>query len=675
MDRPVKTQFDLKTVMVAAICLAGVAGGSYMLYRDINATGRAGVGKPLVTVERKQAKVRRKAAGSYVWSNIEARSGLYRKDAIQTGSGSAAALKFEDGALLELSENSLVVIDDISNLALGTMQGSFIVRTKDGDRQISVGSDGKARVVTFPVRLVRPETLSVFYVPEKGRKDVRFAWQIRTEPASPALGRLLLQISSTKSFPVSGTRTVELPAGAAGEVREQLAGGRHFWRIVSREGGNQEALSQPSEFEVAEAAALRPVWPAGNKKIAMYERAGAVQFRWIAPENEDAEGGRHEIQVAGDASFSKIALSMPVEAGAASAMIEGLGFGDYHWRVRSRYGDISVASPAERFTVEKARAVAVELVYPEDGGSVEFRGGARLSWNCEVSGAEYLVEVAGPDGKTVELPRQKAGSLVMKDARMGAYKWKVSAFVGGQKAGESEPRAFSLYKTPLVLRAPANDEKIEFWDKPPGYEFKWESDEAVEKSGAVYKLEIAKDGLFKTPIVVRTLSAAVLPSDRIKLEQGTLFWRVSVVDQAGRLVKTSNVAKFLYRMHPELPAPEAVSPGVGSVFNLMEKPVPVLASWIEVKGAEKYEVVLVRAGDIEQDAGRAPAATGTKIIAKLQTNEAQHEFADLGPGRYVLTVRAIDRLGRPGAPSSPRQFGVTFGEVLAPPEIISPEVQ
>jgi len=153
MDRPVKTQFDLKTVMVAAICLAGVAGGSYMLYRDINATGRAGVGKPLVTVERKQAKVRRKAAGSYVWSNIEARSGLYRKDAIQTGSGSAAALKFEDGALLELSENSLVVIDDISNLALGTMQGSFIVRTKDGDRQISVGSDGKARVVTFPVRL------------------------------------------------------------------------------------------------------------------------------------------------------------------------------------------------------------------------------------------------------------------------------------------------------------------------------------------------------------------------------------------------------------------------------------------------------------------------------------------------------------------------------------------
>src|SRR5690349_2186733 len=97
----------LKTLFVAMACIAGAATGSFYLYEDFNAKGRAGIGKPMAQVQRREAKVRRKAATSYVWTNVERDENLYLKDSLQTSGGSTASVKFNDGSVLEVGENSL----------------------------------------------------------------------------------------------------------------------------------------------------------------------------------------------------------------------------------------------------------------------------------------------------------------------------------------------------------------------------------------------------------------------------------------------------------------------------------------------------------------------------------------------------------------------------------------
>src|SRR4051812_38228192 len=92
----------LKTALVALSCLAGAAAGGYLLYQDFQQSGGAGTGKPMAKVERREAKVRRKAASSFAWNNVRSDEDLFKRDSVQTSANSAAAIRFSDGTLLEL---------------------------------------------------------------------------------------------------------------------------------------------------------------------------------------------------------------------------------------------------------------------------------------------------------------------------------------------------------------------------------------------------------------------------------------------------------------------------------------------------------------------------------------------------------------------------------------------
>src|SRR4051812_12956486 len=87
--------------IVVVFCLLGAASAAFLLYLDLHATGRAGHGAPMAIVEKRESSVRRKAAGSYVWSNVEALEDLYRRDVIQTNSDSSAVIRFADNTVLE----------------------------------------------------------------------------------------------------------------------------------------------------------------------------------------------------------------------------------------------------------------------------------------------------------------------------------------------------------------------------------------------------------------------------------------------------------------------------------------------------------------------------------------------------------------------------------------------
>src|SRR5262249_4429529 len=153
---------------------------------------------------------------------------------------------------------------------------------------------------------------------------------------------------------------------AGKEVHLALGPGEYFWRIRTP----SSVITETRQFRVANAAVLKPVFPAPNQKVLSWGEDGSVQFRLLSPTGaggaEDIEAGtvEHKIEVASDQEFKKVVRSETVHPGNGNATLKGVSEGEYYWRVKSRYGDLLTTSPAEKFKVEKGHKISLELRAP-----------------------------------------------------------------------------------------------------------------------------------------------------------------------------------------------------------------------------------------------------------------------------------------------------------------------
>jgi hypothetical protein len=683
----------LKTLLVALLCLCGAGAGAYFLYLDFNQSGGNGQGTPMAKIERREAKVRRKPSKSFAWNNAAAEEKLYRKDSVQTGVGSAAAVKFNDGTVLELGENSLVVIDDLQNLSLNFFKGAVVLHTAEGDKRVTVDSDGKAKFEELAIRLVRPEPLARFFTAVKESKPVRFAWAVRAGHEAKLPADLVLQISSDRGF--RGSRVKNIPVEKSSdlsppELEAVLPDGVYFWRLASAD----KAVTDIGQFRVIAAQPLQPVSPVGSEKLVTFGEETSTRFRWLASEDGSlASQGQHELIVARDAQFSSVLAHQELVASSGLASVRGLPEGGFFWRIQSRYGDLTVASRVEMFSVVKAQRPTLALSLPEDQKAIERLPSIALSWKSDAQGLDYVLELKDSQGKVVQgAPvKTRASSYLWKNPPPGAYRWRISAFVAPQagqedqkphNVGETAWRSFSVIEgAHLALKSPKREQELLTWNKPVSFEFEWSEDELVSsESGYSYQVVVGRDpefNLAKGAFMGPRVREAAQPSSKFNLENGTYYWKVLVLDDAGQIVKSSDVWKFAYGLYPPLAAPEAESPAAKAIFDVVAEEVTPAVTWHEVKGAEGYEVLLykVEPGREIASAGPDGMPAGAKVVSRIETDKPRAEFKDLEAAGYAWSVRAIDRIKRKGQPMAPRPFTVTYGDVLGAPEVTSPEVQ
>lgn len=677
MVRPRSSKLDLKAVLVTLLCFGGAGAGGYYLYLDYNQSAGEGLGPSMAKVERREAKVRRKSSRSYAWSNAQQDEKLYRKDSVQTSIGSAAAIRFNDGTLLELGENSLVVIDDIQNLSLDFLKGAVVLHTAEGDKRVTVGKDGKARFEELPIRLLKPEPLARFFTQASVSKPIHFAWKPRPGQEAAVPAGLVMQVSPDRAFRGTRVRTVAIQNPRTLEGELALGEGGYFWRLVAGE----KALTDVGQFRVVSATPLQPVAPAAGEKLVTYGEETATQFRWVAPEDSGYGGqATHELQIARDAGFASIAAKQEIVAASGLATLRNLGDGAFYWRIQSRYGDIQVASRPERFAIAKAQRPTLSLTLPQDKKTIEQVPTLRLSWTCDAQGLDYALEIVDSQNKDVSGTQgtsTHATSYLWKNPLPGIYRWRVKAFHKNDNVGETPWRSFSLYEgTRIALRTPAKGQELYSWGKPVPFEFEWAKDDFLGRHpGFAYQVQVSHDADFKSPVAGPRLREASMSQSKLTLDSGMYYWKVLVVDETGQMVKSSDTWQFAYGLYPPLKAPEGLGPARQSVFDLVQQDKNPVATWEEVKGAEGYEVTLYAA-----DPGRATASAGelppgSRVVSRTTTDKTQAEFKNLAPANYYWSVRALDQIKRPGQPMEPRPFSVTYGKVLNAPKILSPEVQ
>lgn len=670
----------LKTFLVSATCLAGAAVGAYYLYLDLNDSGGAGRGKPLAVIERNEAKVRRKPATSLVWSKVRTQESLYRRDTVQTSENSAATIRFEDGALLEIGANSMIVIDDVNNLALNFLKGSIVVRKASGDtQQISIGKDGKAKVEQLSIRLGLPEALERFFAPEKATRPIHFTWQAKapTSASVNAAEPYVLQVASERTFPTSRTRVFKAPLGAGLNMSTDfdLPPGHYFWRVVKETAKAAASPSELKEFTIVPVMSLKPVWPAADQQVLSWDQNTAVQMRFLTPQEstETISEGDHQVELARDPLFRQTVSAQVVEPLVGSTEIKGLTEGTYFWRIRSKYGKIETYSAVLKFSIQKSKKVVLQLGKPDGSGSVEMRPRLRFNWNCDAEQLEFLWELA-PAGQEKPIAQFKGNALsaLWDKPAPGNYQWRVSAFHGGQPVAKTDWRPVLISKdSPIVLQGPLKNQHVYYWDSPPSFNFTWNDSSKLAASSA-YVVEVSRDAEFKSGVIVRKSVSHELGSSSLGLLGGDYFWRVKMVDTSGLLEKISEVSKFTYGTYPPLRAPASVKPDPGTVMNVIAADANPVVSWAPVEMAENYEISIYSANPLNL---KAPG----KLLIQRTLKETHLSLKDLMKelkvGKYFWTVRSIDRLQRKGEALPLKDFTLTYGDTLAAPEAVSPEVQ
>jgi hypothetical protein len=654
----------IKTAIVTVLCLTGAAIGSILLYRDRSAAGRAGEGPALAMIERREASVRRKPARSYLWTNAVVLEDLYRRDAIQTNAESSVLIRFADNTLLEVGENSLVVIDKLKDIDLGVMRGSLVLREANGeDKQIVIDSQGKAKVERIKLKLEKPEPLARLLATIAAR-EVEFSWK------NPGKGPFHFEISTDRAFPPTRTRALD-PADPAAKLI--LAPGRYFWRVSA-----QGASSETRQFRVAQVFPLTPVYPAARDKISRWGGDEALQFRWIAL-MESESGAKHVLELADDAAFQQNKHETPVSAEAGAALLEGVKPGKHFWRLKSQYGDVELQSKAEAIEVSEAGDLPLKQAFPDEGAKIEVsRSALRFGWESETPQAtgpktpvvDFEFELQDGDGKVVTNSHVRERVASWAQPKAGRYKWRVSALVADKRVGQTAWRTLLVQDgKPAVLLEPADKKDTRYWVEPTAFRFKWTDDSTAARERLDYQLEAAKDLSFKSPLVLGRTKDTSFPGEKAKFDSGKWFWRVTVLDPQGAPLRSSEPRQILAGQYPVLTAPSVEKTKAPSKFDTSEDEQSLVLTWAPVAEAQGYEVTLLLPG-------RSPAAGGPTVIKKNVTGtRAELPGKDLKPGAYEWQVRAIDRAQRPGETSAATKLEVTDGGPLGAPEITSEEVQ
>ncbi len=683
METTISKYFDYRSLIVLVLCLSGAGTSGYFLYRDFTASGGAGLGPPIAQVGRKESKVRRKPATSYVWAPVQTKESLYRKDSIQTASDSAATILLNNGASLDLSENSLVILDDSKELALNFLRGSAVLRDTAGDSKISIDNQGNAKIEKMPIKLLSPEPLSNFFTQQvagKFSKTIAFRWlEEASKNSQTASSHYILEISKDPKFKTS-TQSLKVARSKNPQATLALEAGKYFWRILDKD----QALTESAQFRILTTAPIRPSWPIKSQKIVAWIKESPIQFRWMIPvHTEELDTyAEHVIEISKDTQFKNILLNQKVLATAGMAVIKGIPEGTLYWRIKSIYGHggyggngnngLTLSSSTEAFQVEKSQKLELELVKPEDNNAFPTDAPIRFSWHSGSNEVEYQLEIQSKTNPTkykeVISTKTRALTHIWKEPLAGNYRWRVSAFWLEQAVSQTNWQEFSVFKgTPLVLKFPKPNQEIYYWDQPTPFSFEWEKDPLNQSKEYNYQIDIADDLEFKVNHLSHKTKEHTLLSIKLNLLAGIHFWRIRIVDGGNKTLKVSNPSKFTYAIHPPLRAPAHIAPAIGTVVDVLEEDKKIQTEWAKVEGAQGYEISLYQ---------RSPAQDiPSKLLVQKTIEENHFEFTGLKEGDYYWTVKALDQLKRLGTPMDPKTFKITYGEPLAAPEITSPEVQ
>jgi predicted small lipoprotein YifL len=326
---------------------------------------RAGSLATLVDTER---TVKAKRASDLSWEDAQQQMPLNENDAVRTFDKSSATISFGPDDLLEVDQNSLVIIKPRpqgagdSEISLALLSSDFL----DGLASKPAPEQAKAIQAAASSRQVTIKAL-----PEARRRGEKTRVAVRTLPDR-----------STSVAALSGSLKISGPKGGEVTLKEKMV-------TKITEAGVLTPRLLPSSPE--------PLFPADGAIYGFQRKAPRVELKWRAAERARS----YRLIVATDAQFKRIFADEKVDTTSLPVRIQQPG--TYYWRVRAQDAE-GFAGPYS--AVRSVRAdyddtpPALAILSPPEmfvapAPSVEIKGKTEREARVKVNGQKAAVEADG----------------------------------------------------------------------------------------------------------------------------------------------------------------------------------------------------------------------------------------------------------------------------------------
>ena len=658
MQKKIKSR--LVDVLVIIICLTGSALSVWQFWKELNKTLVKLNDEPIATITFKYNTAQRKFSDDLVWDRLRQNSPVYNGDTIRTADFSEATIYFNDGNIMDLSENTMArvslssgggaavdfsggqiavqssdsgftitsgssTVDLVkgasvtassattaaSDSSSGKTEDVFRVQVQSGTAELSTGSQavsldagsaadmkGNGSVVQKNLSVLSPDPESKILSFEDGPVPVEFEWNSHGEDVK-------IEFSDTKNF-ANIRETYEY--SGSDNVSFMLPAGTNYWRITCED----EVLSgKVTIYSTKAPSAIAPV-----EDYTAHYRSVKPSIRFIWSESERST--TYAFEVADNPDMRNPVISQRIQQ--TSSIVTTLDEGRWYWRVTPYYtiNNIGLSHPSDvySFSIEKSGALeAPELLLPKSGAIVSTKlpesagGGAQnilFSWKDNPEAASYIVTIT-PDSPAYgsEIKQTVSTNYYSLDTSAiqignGGWKWSVEMTDVEGNAAKSE-------KVPFLAMDSEISQKVLF--PTEGYIL---SSTRVYDTSFVWKSNLTSDMevQFSHDPSFRTLETSLVTKNTtasgFDLPVGNYYWRIVTNTEVGSFA--SDAVNF--EVEGPLAAPACVAPDDGSrvvvedyrTIALKWKPVPTADYYqLRVYGSDDMSDVIYENTFIEDD--------------------------------------------------------------------------
>lgn len=661
---------DTRFVVPFFLLIIGIL--SFFLYLNLTST-LGGSDSPTIGVLTFKTKtVLRKFNDQVVWDAIESSSEVKNRDTIRTEGLSDAVLTLNDGTKINISENSMILLDiSDKNINVNFAYGSFEAAREGagnndvkmnitaGDKVVEVGKgdikldktkdelnvkvgEGEAKITANG----KQETIAKDEVANVSSQGVKVS-KPKFGLVSPEDKKLILSEtgSETVNFSVSGvtpeilkstnanlevslfpdfSKTVIKEKLRSGNLSRVLSSGAYHWRIVFLDPETKEKqTSETLKFKILANPGLRLFLPKDGDNVSYTTEVPVIKVSWG---NLDLYSS-YTAQIAKDPGFTLELKTKQTQNQAIS--FESLPDGTYYARVVARSNIPEVPekiSSVSKFTVgRKLNLEPPALVEPSKDrvlSKEQIENNIFFSWKDNKDFDSFQFELS--EDKTFSKILHKANSensflKYGNELSPGSYFWRVKGLSPGKEDITSAVFNFTIVtKEDLDLLSPPNGAETTVTEKG-SLLLRWKK----LSSKANYKLEISKSNDF-LPLTLSESSANTYSEIKLK-EFGKFFWRVTAETNGGNII--SEVWNFT--VNSSMEPPVLVSPTKNENIDISSKS-NITFIWKAVEKASAYRIKLIDISGIKE-----------KQVFSERTTQLKYSFTDfikLNEGRYRVEI-------------------------------------
>jgi len=642
-------------ISVVALCLLIIFICSFLFVRNLNRTFSRNDKTPVATVTFKYKSVQRKFIDRAVWDRPQQNSPVYNGDTIRTSPEAEATLYFVDRNVVELGSSTMIQVfvnneesridltnglvsvetSDSSNMVVSSetttakvSKGSSFRADKSGEGNLQLvvergeaavtGQEGGAQSelltqgaviqagAQLPLVMVRPGK-NIKLLDQSGRgTDVPFQWQ----SSLPTGEEIILETSPLGSF---SDEVQKYMVTGLTEFTLTQQNRSFYWRLYSSSAGASDANVQSGKVNIIAAPAPVLLEPAVEAEYTYMTEAPTVRFLWEG----NSLVASYLLEVADNPELKNPQLSRFVNT--QSLTLSDFAEGTWYWRVTPRYligvENAPESSKVSFFHIEKqsTKAETPQVLFPQ--AMAETAQGKEMSfaWKNISETKSYRLKVA----KDAEMKMVIVDTVVESNSFKldnaaavlpnGEYYWTVSGIDSkGAEMAASVPAKFETVNTDYMLRSIFPPNGYVLADTLcPDTRFTWKTNIETEKR---FQVSASKD--FTTLTVdMKTAGNGI---EGISLPQGQWYWRI--VSEGGQAGTIKTEPKY-FTVAPPLEKPNLFD--IGNMIVVFPEGKTKFA-WSPVKGADYYQVRIIKVGNEDSPLYENLFITDTKIEIALQ---------------------------------------------------------